>query len=109
MELRQKLQALQSQCTPVHIDSIGGKIWIKPMSAKAVIEIYEIAKGEDGAREIRERAIIACVCREDGTPVFNDSEFDFLHNIPNPVLQEMFAAVSKINKLGIMVEDEKKD
>lgn len=109
MTLKDKLQALQSQCTPVQIDSIGECIWIKPMSAKAVIEIYEIAKGGDnGAQILREHAIIASVCDESGQPVFSSDDFALLNSLPNIVIQEMFAAVSKVNKLGMVVEDEKK-
>lgn len=106
-EFKDKLKAIASSSVPVNIPEIG-TVHIRRLSAKNVIDIHALAsKGDDAAKELRERVIIAAVADAYGEPLFADKDYEFLHNLPNYIVDALFKAASSVNALG-EVDSEKK-
>jgi hypothetical protein len=112
MTLREKLEALKPNMTPIEIQ--GETFYVRSVSARGLCAIEQlITSGEQNIAVIRQKLLVVSLCDADGKLLYAEDEYDRLSDLPNDILTQLAEVAAPLNQIQIQIEAavdlEKKD
>ncbi len=86
----------------VSVPELGGSVYVQGMTVTQRNKFerqFRTRSGQTSDRkmqEIRQRMLIACVCDQDGTPLFTEADIDAIGNQRADIIERLVEAAQKI-------------
>jgi hypothetical protein len=95
----QILAADDLQRVEVPVPEWGGSVFVRTMSGSER-DRFEAAHLKNPERDFRARLAVACVCDEQGQPLFAEADIPSLGGKSSSALTRIFEAASKLNRMS---------
>jgi hypothetical protein len=80
------------------VDTAAGRTYVRSLTVGEK-DVFDANSG-GGTKAVRVHLLIACCCKEDGSPEFTEFDAGELSRLPSHVVEPIVAAAMRVNRFG---------